>query len=867
MSTKRPAVRLSGRAGTWALALAAMAVVVWVRLSPQSLGDVAPAQREELRFRTDDGREYPYAFGYDSYAWLRQARNRVRTGSPCDTIVDGSCRDTFTLAPVGAKMSYEHSPHVLAIDLLHRAVRFFRPAHPLPASAFLVTLIVGALGVPPAFAIGRRLAGSLGGLAAALLVGLNPVFLVRSGTLDNDVWNVVLPLYVAAATIAAMGEQHIRRQAVYAAAAAVALGLHALIWRGWVFSFAVVVAALAANTAVASLRMLLRSRTQRGRDDDLRRAVGALACFAVISFAAAVAIAATAGVGRVLDHARSLIAEADTAMRPADAAPSWPDAIATVGELIRPDLRRIADMTGGTAYFFVGWLGMVLLLLPRKGWQGWHFALLVGANYAYRYLLVGGTPSRGWLIVLLALPLLVAVVAQARNEEPAADTSRADPGAVYTITWFLAALFLAFDGVRFVMLLAAPFGIACGVAIGRLYEWTDRFLARFPGNRAVPRAAAFCVLCLALIPPLRFAERAVRGQRPKVNDAWAETLGKIRAEAPREAIVHTWWPYGYFASYFAERAVSVDGGSLPTHVPHWIGKAFLTDDEDEAAGLFRMLGCGSDATPHEEKERGAYHRILSWRRDRVATYALLVDLVRLERSAAEAKLTELGAPAARRDIILAATHCVPPPSYLVLSNELTSTTGWVQLGAWSPGDSGSTPRPGFWTRWWVACTADSKGTSQVCPLGLTSADRGIVFDDFAYRSGDPSRGVLRWHRRGQADNQFRATGAAGESAPAEIMVAGAHGLEGTSPSSALDENVGVLIDASNHRILVASPSLLRSTLVHLVLLDGRYARRFERIDERRGYAGELVTVWRINDALSDRREVARTSAPRAASAE
>jgi len=46
---------------------------------------------------------------------------------------------------------------------------------------------------------------------------------------------------------------------------------------------------------------------------------------------------------------------------------------------------------------------------------------------------------------------------------------------------------------------------------------------------------------------------------------------------------------------------------------------------------------------------------------------------------------------------------------------------------------------------------------------------------------------------------------------------------------------------------VGPPDLVRSTLVHLLYLDGRYATHLEKFDERVGYGGERVATWRIHD--------------------
>ena len=113
----------ASRVTCWALLLLCMILVGWIRLLPQSLGTVddraeriarrqlqepstveepgsvaatARRLRSDLTYAGEDGREYVYLGDFDSYLWLRYARNYLRTGTPCDAVIDGECRDTFT---------------------------------------------------------------------------------------------------------------------------------------------------------------------------------------------------------------------------------------------------------------------------------------------------------------------------------------------------------------------------------------------------------------------------------------------------------------------------------------------------------------------------------------------------------------------------------------------------------------------------------------------------------------------------------------------------------------------------------------------------------------------------------------------------
>src|SRR5262249_35830631 len=156
-------------------------------------------------------------------------------------------------------------------------------------------------------------------------------------------------------------------------------------------------------------------------------------------------------------------------------------ALAQVGELYVPTLAAIAARSYGNVMFFAGWIGLLLLLLPRREWDAPHFVVLVGATLLYRYLLTAAGLERTLLIGLLMLPLAAAAAVALCSGDP--DFTDIDAG-VMVATWLLAALFLSYEAMRFVLLLAPPLGITCGVAVGRLHLVLDR-LAR---TRFAPHA-------------------------------------------------------------------------------------------------------------------------------------------------------------------------------------------------------------------------------------------------------------------------------------------------------------------------------------------------------------------------------------------
>src|SRR5689334_16902243 len=109
---QQPRFTGSERRIPWLLALA-LALVVVGRMLPLFLLDKSATQREQLTYRGDDGHEYVHLGDYDSYYWVRAARQYWANGTVCDRRVDGRCHDDYTLAPIGGNVEYEHSLHVL----------------------------------------------------------------------------------------------------------------------------------------------------------------------------------------------------------------------------------------------------------------------------------------------------------------------------------------------------------------------------------------------------------------------------------------------------------------------------------------------------------------------------------------------------------------------------------------------------------------------------------------------------------------------------------------------------------------------------------------------------------------------------------
>src|SRR5262249_51144000 len=164
-------------------------------------------------------------------------------------------------------------------------------------------------------------------------------------------------------------------------------------------------------------------------------------------------------------------------------------------------------------------------------------------------------------------------------------------------------------------------------------------------------------------------------------------------------------------------------------------RAQLAASESEALGLLRMLNCGSDALPYAEGADGAYAKLMRHGLGEREAYDALVLLASLDRATADRYLTSLHLDAAARDDVLAATHCQPPASYLVLNSQQATFDGWWQLGLWAPDRDGpAADRRQLVTPDWVPCVPSSGGQRR-CTIGAIDA-RGVRIDAVVYADGD-----------------------------------------------------------------------------------------------------------------------------------
>ncbi len=219
----------------------------------------------------------------------------------------------------------------------------------------------------------------------------------------------------------------------------------------------------------------------------------------------------------------------------------WPNLLVLVGETGQATFKKWVYLTSHYGVVLFALLGLILPPLQRRASLAWT------------------------LVTLMALPLLI----------------------------------FSFAAERFSILAVFPLTLLAAYGLDGMLTYAEsagRALnSKMQGAGTALRGAAFALLTLAIVPRTLMGAHVSGFQSHFImNDVWYEVLDGLGKSAPKNAIVHSWWPPGYFVNAISGLRTVVDGGSHHFHENFWMAKAFMSTREKEARGLFRMLAAGGN---------------------------------------------------------------------------------------------------------------------------------------------------------------------------------------------------------------------------------------------------------------------------------
>lgn len=622
------------------------------------------------QFKAEDGTTYLLAI--DPYYYYRQFKNLVETGHAYDEIKeDGKIYDNHMIAPIGSKLPQKFTGanfHVWFSYFVHKIITFFNSDKSILFSFFLIPMIISMLSVIPAFFLGRKVGGNVGGFFAAMIVGVHSVFLGRTpaGFSDTDAYNVFFPLLISWLFIEAFEKKDLKERLILGGLAGLASGLYSFAWTGWWYVFDFILYSMIAY--IGYYIILHRSEFRKKlfslkKNNNLNNAFLLLLVFLVVS-------------GIFVTYFTSFNNFKNAPLAPIstltikDAAHInlWPNVFTTVAELNEANASQIIGQIGGKLFFVIALLGIVsTMLIGKKEQDTWFISgsaiwFILITYYHQKFSIIT-------FILLLSLPIIYGLLMPLYKKQNI-DVKYA----IYFSMWFMGAVFASTKGVRFILLLVPVFSVAFGIAIGKFYEFISNwFTTEFELNKIISKSVTIVVLLLLLITPIKAADNTARNEIPSMNDGWYQSLNKIKLESQPNAIVNSWWDFGHWFKAIADRAVTFDGGSQNTPMAHWIGKSLLSSNEDVTIGILRMLDCGSNNAFEE------LNKVVNFT---PKTIDMLNEVILLDKENARNKL-EGYTDKNTADTVIELTHCIPPENYYITSEDMVGKAGvWAHFGSW-----------------------------------------------------------------------------------------------------------------------------------------------------------------------------------------
>ena len=148
-------------------------------------------------------------------------------------------------------------------------------------------------------------------------------------------------------------------------------------------------------------------------------------------------------------------------------------------------------------------------------------------------------------------------------------------------TWILGGLVCLTSGSRFTKIIVIPTSLLVGIGMSVVHK--------FFSKKNLGKLAIFVIIVCIFIIPGFSAINLSKSQAPSSNDALNEVSDWIKNNTSKDSIIISWWDYGYYYEYKAERKTLADGGTFNGRYYYWLGNIFLTEDEALSAGITKML--------------------------------------------------------------------------------------------------------------------------------------------------------------------------------------------------------------------------------------------------------------------------------------
>ncbi len=639
-----------------------------VAQNQEQIEQLVQQQAEGLKQRFRDEHGETYLGDIDSYFWLRYTRNIVETGDIADERRDGVPYDNHMSAPYGVKIVPNLYPYIEAF--LYNFVKFFNSGFSLMNAAYYTPMFLSFFAIIAAFFIGKKLSGNLAGFVAAMMIAVNPTILSRSLGSDNDIVNAVFPLLIMLFVFYAFDSKNYKETALYAAITGFLTGLYSFAWSGWWFMFLFIIGAGIAYIGYNAARDIVKRKKIMFSNNNLTRVALMIGVYMLASYIGLAIFGNHDLFFRAFRNPLKIV----TIQSASKGIYLWPNVYTTVAELNSANMSQIVSSLGGKMFLVFALLGTIFGLIKFKQKNKIiNIAYLVfSALYFIIFvdLAVSNTINLLLLLFLISVPMIVGLLLSIIFDYELDPTH----SLIMTI-WFMATIYASTKGIRFILLIVPAFVISFSFIIGELVnKFSEWIKSSLDMHEIIPKVTGFVIALLLISQPIAAGIDTAYRYVPSINDAWVNTLTKIRTESQPDSIINSWWDFGHWFKYWADRAVTFDGASQNSQQAHWIGKVLLTNDEQQAVSILRMLDCGSTRAETE------INNILG---DTQQSVEFTYKLLSLDREQSEKELLKI-TDQEKANEILDYMYCEPPDNYFITSGDMVGKSGvWAHFGSWN----------------------------------------------------------------------------------------------------------------------------------------------------------------------------------------
>ncbi|MFT4244492.1 MAG: STT3 domain-containing protein [Candidatus Woesearchaeota archaeon] len=700
----------------------------------QDLDELVEAQfRNYIRnFQFESGRTY--VGDIDTYHYINEAKNILVNGHAGTTLDEnGTPIDELATAPQGRTRSSNPEMHSRVITILYQ-INGVDPQNPTiedrTQAMFTLSAWLAVLSVIPMFFLLRSMTNTPLSIVGTLMFVTSSIYVGRTqaGYVSTDGYIMLFSLLTVFLLYMALKLQKQMFRIGLAILAGISITLLLWAWSPGTYLVVFTLSALLVPIFYEGVSYLKsqyklyqeNKEIKSNKDKKQLFSISELSSNFTSQFKAAIVAGVyfvTANVLQIIFFSRELVYfTLNDILRRIDGLAGvqstniWPNVLSSVAELRNTSFNSILDQllvgaSKDTALFFitVGLLGLFMFttshisfkkLFPQYNSNVLKWGMYsIGAVYYFIILLYFSNLTVNYSFIflgLLFLPIMIGLILRIFDE----DIKESDVFMVSLISaWFAGGIFMSLNGVRFLLILYPAFVLLFILGLYKFYTELGHLIKLEFENMKVPVfvfvISFFSVFVLLSVfsPQLDRSYALTNSNIPNFDDGWYELMDFARENTTHSAIISSWWDFGHFFRAVGQRGVYFDGATQQTPAAYWVGNWLLTDDEDRAVNIMRMLSCSLNQGFEYVDE--VFVEEMNDESRGVHAFNVVDELVNLNK---EEKIEYLenysrfDFSQQHIDDIMNLVHCDEPRQTLaVASGDMIGKAGvWAHWGLWNP---------------------------------------------------------------------------------------------------------------------------------------------------------------------------------------